>query len=113
MKIDLSNKNFLVTGSAGIGVGSGICKAIDCAGGNLVINDLSAENVKEATKKYNNAIGVVADISKSEEVDRLFHEIKTRYCSSTVIMLPASEGTGVIAGNAMRAVFEAVGVENV
>ena len=28
-------------------------------------------------------------------------------------MLPASAGTGVIAGNAMRAVFEAAGVENV
>ena len=28
-------------------------------------------------------------------------------------MQPASEGTGVIAGGAMRAVFEAVGVRNV
>ena len=28
-------------------------------------------------------------------------------------MQPASEGTGVIAGGAMRAVFEAVGVHNV
>ncbi len=28
-------------------------------------------------------------------------------------MLPASEGTGVIAGNAMRAVFEVMGVQNV
>jgi len=28
-------------------------------------------------------------------------------------MQPASEGTGIIAGGAMRAVFEAVGVKNV
>ena len=28
-------------------------------------------------------------------------------------MQPASEGTGIIAGGAMRAVFEAVGVRNV
>lgn len=43
----------------------------------------------------------------------LYQPVKSRYCSSTVVMLPASEGTGVIAGNAMRAVFEVMGVENV
>ena len=30
-----------------------------------------------------------------------------------VVIRPASEGTGIIAGGTMRAVFEAVGVENV
>lgn len=78
MKIDLTNKNFLVTGSAGFGVGSGICKAIDLAGGTLVINDLSKEKVEKAAKKYKNAVGIVADISKSEEVERLFNEIKRK-----------------------------------
>lgn len=43
----------------------------------------------------------------------LHHEIKSRHGASRVIMLPASEGTGVIAGGAMRAVFEVMGVENV
>jgi len=33
--------------------------------------------------------------------------------AAKVVMLPASEGTGIIAGGAMRAVFEAVGVHNV
>ena len=75
MKIDFSNKNFLVTGSAGFGVGSGICQAIDNAGGTLVINDLSEENVSEAKKKYKNAIGVVADISNHLEVEHLFKKI--------------------------------------
>lgn len=77
MKIDFSNKNFLVTGSAGFGVGSGICQAIDNAGGTLVINDLSEKNVNEASKKYKNAIGIVADISNGLEVERLFKEINT------------------------------------
>ncbi len=43
----------------------------------------------------------------------LYHPIKTSYGACKVIMLPASDGTGVIAGNAMRAVFEVMGVENV
>src|ERR1700735_3916043 len=35
----------------------------------------------------------------------LQHEVIARHGASKVLMLPASEGTGVIAGNAMRAVF--------
>ncbi|MCH9769869.1 MAG: 30S ribosomal protein S5 [Gammaproteobacteria bacterium] len=43
----------------------------------------------------------------------LQHPIRSRYGASRVVMLPASKGTGVIAGNAMRAVFEVMGVENI
>jgi len=43
----------------------------------------------------------------------LQHPIRIRHGASKVIMLPASEGTGVIAGNAMRAVFEVMGVSDV
>jgi small subunit ribosomal protein S5 len=43
----------------------------------------------------------------------LQHEVIARHGSSKVLMLPASDGTGVIAGNAMRAVFEVMGVQNV
>ena len=78
MRIDLSNKNFLVTGSAGFGVGSGIAKAIDSAGGTLIINDISKENVKNATKLYKNAIGITADISDQKQVSQLFNEISSK-----------------------------------
>ncbi len=43
----------------------------------------------------------------------LFHPIESRHGASKVIMLPASEGTGIIAGTSMRAVFEVLGVTNV
>lgn len=43
----------------------------------------------------------------------LQHPIRARFGATRVLMLPASEGTGVIAGSAMRAVFEVMGVENV
>ena len=43
----------------------------------------------------------------------LWHPVKSGHGAARVYMQPASEGTGVIAGGAMRAVFEAVGVKNV
>lgn len=43
----------------------------------------------------------------------LHHAVVGRHGAAKVFMMPASEGTGIIAGGAMRAVFEAVGVHNV
>jgi small subunit ribosomal protein S5 len=43
----------------------------------------------------------------------LWHPVKAGHGAARVYMQPASEGTGVIAGGAMRAVLEAVGVKNV
>ena len=45
--------------------------------------------------------------------ETLQYEIKGRHGATRVYMQPASEGTGVIAGGAMRAVFECAGVRNV
>ncbi|MCK4674523.1 MAG: 30S ribosomal protein S5 [Gammaproteobacteria bacterium] len=45
--------------------------------------------------------------------DTLQHSITGIHGAANVYMQPASEGTGIIAGGAMRAVFEAVGVKNV
>lgn len=41
------------------------------------------------------------------------HAVIGKHGSSVVIIQPASEGTGIIAGGAMRAVFEVMGVHNV
>ncbi|NIP73809.1 MAG: 30S ribosomal protein S5 [Gammaproteobacteria bacterium] len=43
----------------------------------------------------------------------LQYAVTARHGASEVFMQPASEGTGIIAGGAMRAVFEVVGVHNV
>ena len=43
----------------------------------------------------------------------LWHAVKSGHGAAKVYMQPASEGTGVIAGGAMRAVLEAVGVKDV
>ncbi len=41
------------------------------------------------------------------------HQIEGSYRSSKVFMAPAADGTGVIAGSAVRAVVECVGVKNI
>jgi small subunit ribosomal protein S5 len=43
----------------------------------------------------------------------LFHPIESRHGAAKVIMLPASQGTGIIASSSMRAIFEVLGVHNV
>ena len=43
----------------------------------------------------------------------LHHAVEGRHGATKVFMQPAADGTGVIAGGPMRAVFEVVGVTNV
>jgi len=43
----------------------------------------------------------------------LHHAVVGRHGAATVLMQPAHEGTGIIAGGPMRAVFEVMGVTNV
>ena len=45
--------------------------------------------------------------------DTLQYSIMSELGAAKVFMQPATEGTGIIAGGPMRAVFEAVGVKNV
>lgn len=74
---------------------------------------------------YGKAKEVPAAIQKSMEKARrnmvqvplnartLHHAVKGRHTGSKIYMQPASEGTGIIAGGAMRAVLEVVGIHDV
>jgi small subunit ribosomal protein S5 len=45
--------------------------------------------------------------------DSIYHDIIGQFGASRVMMKPAPEGTGVIAGGSMRAVLELAGVRNI
>jgi len=87
--VSVGNKN----GKVGIGFGKArevpiaIQKAMENARKNMIIIDLYKDTV--------------------------YHPITTKYGSTKVILLPASQGTGIIAGSAMRAIFEVSGIKNI
>ena len=82
-------------GDGRIGMGKGKSKEVPVA---------VQKSMEEARKKMINV-----NLNKGT----LHHTVIGRHGAAKVYMQPASEGTGIIAGGAMRAVFEAVGVHNV
>jgi small subunit ribosomal protein S5 len=78
-------------------VGHGLGKARD-------VQEAVAKAVKDAEKNL-----VTVPIHKGT----IPHEVLGKYGAGIVLMKPASDGTGVIAGGAMRAVLEIAGVHNV
>src|SRR6478609_613154 len=52
-------------------------------------------------------------VSVSLKKGTLFYSVRGAHGATRVLMQPASDGTGVIAGGAMRAVLECAGVRNV
>jgi len=43
----------------------------------------------------------------------IYHKVSIKYCATKLILLPASEGTGIISSFIIRSVFEAVGIKNI
>ena len=66
---------------------------------------LAIQKAMQAAKKNLNSIHL--------KDETLQYELRGRHGATRVFMQPASEGTGIIAGGVMRAVFECAGVRNV
>lgn len=79
-------------------VGQGMGKAAEVA-------DSIQKAVKEAKK---NIVEIVVN-----EHGSIPHSVRAKYKSSQVLLMPASEGTGVIAGSFVRTVCELAGIKNI
>jgi len=86
-----------VVGDGNGKVGYGLCKAREVP---VAIQKSMEQARKNMQQVYLNG-------------DTLYYSITASTGAAKVFMQPASEGTGIIAGGAMRAVFEVVGVHNV
>lgn len=71
-----------------------------------------ANEVPPSVEKANkHATRTMIDVSLVE--GSIPHEVKGRFGAAKVVLLPAGPGTGIIAGSAVRAVCEAVGLKNI
>jgi len=101
-KVTSRGKNFrfgalVVIGDGNGHVGIGFGKAIDVAS--------AVNKAKENAKKK---------IFKAPIINSTIpHELNIKYGSVRLLLKPASPGTGIIAGGAVRAVLEQVGVANI
>jgi len=82
-------------GDGGIGMGKGKSKEVPVA---------VQKAVKEASKSM---------VKVSLKNGTIHHTVSATHGATTVYMQPAKEGTGIIAGGAMRALFDAIGVKNI
>ena len=75
-------------------------------------NDVS-EAVKKASEKARKSLKKMVLKKISAKNVSIPHEVIGRYKSATVMLRPASAGTGVIAGSSARAVCEACGITDI
>lgn len=76
--MDFLNKNILVTGAAGFGVGFGVATALSKFGARVIINARTLEKAEAAANKLPNAIPIAADITKVEEVEVMFKKLSNQ-----------------------------------
>lgn len=72
-----------------------------------------ASEIPDAIRKgKEDAMKNIIDVARND-VDSIYHGVVGKFGSANVLLMPAAEGTGVIAGGPARAVLELAGVRNI
>lgn len=66
---------------------------------------VAVEKAFQAAKKNMQCVNIVGST--------IPHEVEGKFGTSTILLLPAKEGTGVIAGGAVRAVIDLAGIKDI
>lgn len=104
--MDLKHLTVLVTGGGGTGVGAGVCEALAGFGAKLIINDLDASRAEQAAAKYPGAMPLAADISREEEVRRMFAEVEEQGVAVNALVNNAGVGLSKEAHEVTTAEFD-------
>ena len=72
-----------------------------------------AAEIPDAIRKgKEDAMKNIIEVNRND-VDSIFHGVTGTYGSASVLLMPAAEGTGIIAGGPARAVLELAGIRNI
>ena len=102
-KVVKGGRNFRFTALVVVGDGNGL------VGAGLG----KATEIPEAIRKgKEDAMKNIIEVNRND-VDSIFHGVTGTYGSASVLLMPAAEGTGIIAGGPARAVLELAGIRNI
>ncbi len=88
----LAGRAVLVTGATGPGIASGICQALAAAGARLVVNGLTEHEVAATVGRHPGSVGVVGDVSRPEDVERMLADATARVGPLTGLVNNAGVG---------------------
>lgn len=92
-KFSVKGKKCIVTGGAQ-GLSKGMAEALLENGAQVVLMDLQAEKLQQTVEEYRllgyEAYGVCGDLSKKEEIDRMFEEAMILLEGELHVMIPAA-----------------------
>jgi len=73
--MNLKGKNILVTGGGGVGVGAGVCQALEQFGARIILNELNLDLANKASQRYSSAYPIAADVSNPEQLQHMFEQL--------------------------------------